>query len=186
MTLISTYVTVHQGSCTLLELYSLSRSAINYSAVVFYANLKQCDIKTLIKSHFMRKIWNNANPPHPPKKNSARITYVFQSCGLGMFTLLPLGGATLDGKQNHAAVVLNYARSSRAHPRIKCDRTVFIKCCYTVKKTFAKCFVWLHIHVPNAPVLKIVLIDCILNISWTLGDLQRRSQSKTLWSHKKK
>jgi hypothetical protein len=32
------------------------------SAVEFYANLKQCDIKIVSKSHFMRKIWNNAYP----------------------------------------------------------------------------------------------------------------------------
>jgi hypothetical protein len=30
--------------------------------VVLYANLKLCDIKVLIKSHLMRKVWNNRNP----------------------------------------------------------------------------------------------------------------------------
>jgi hypothetical protein len=34
-----------------------------YNSVAFYANLKQCDIKILIKSHIMRKVWKNANSP---------------------------------------------------------------------------------------------------------------------------
>lgn len=29
-----------------------------------YVNSKYCDNKMLMKSNFMRKIWNNANPKH--------------------------------------------------------------------------------------------------------------------------
>jgi hypothetical protein len=39
---------------------------IMYSAVAFYANLKWCDIKKKIKSRFMRKVSNNANPSTIP------------------------------------------------------------------------------------------------------------------------
>jgi hypothetical protein len=53
----------------------------------------------LMKSHFMHKVWNNAN--------GKKLLYIYSYEKL---------------------VVFNYVRSSGMHPRIKCDCTVHVSC----------------------------------------------------------
>jgi hypothetical protein len=85
----------------------------------------------LIKSHFMSKIWNNANPKKLIKFLKNRIISKLPGrVNFKLFTLLPHGGATLAGEQKYPPsffsivwttekLVLNYARSSGKHPSHK-------------------------------------------------------------------
>lgn len=66
----------HRKSMNLGDyIYFLGRLKIQHSWVAFYRNLKQCDIKTLLKSHFICKVSNKVTPT----PQIARIAHTFQN-----------------------------------------------------------------------------------------------------------